>query len=397
MDYLGDTQVASLETNSPEQVKNVTGYSKLDTGTYKADKNYYLTGKWTEGGVSYFEAPWNWVDIPRNYLEDRGSYTLPNEAFYMGLKDGWQRRYKLVWKGKAIRFSDPQRYINALKLTRNTPIAYIEFLKLAPLAGFNIGIAPFPGQSARRGYHDHDYNNAYSYQLPPQATGAWWREVIIYYLLQTSFNLVRMAQIEDRDDLLDAYNNAGLLITELRAEMENEVPVTIQPYTDSHLRTTGTPFTVMCKLEDAQKKQLVAVMNEARKTLYDENLKKMAERYIELSDVDATIAQTDFSMDPAQNPYLVYNPATHSYTNVARNTSATFNPPDIKAPESSRQYWEQVPEFQAQHERRYLTDEGLVSSSDIATYGLGPQERKTNWIPWLAAGAAVAAVAATQL
>ena len=127
----------------------------------------------------------------------------------------------------------------------------------------------------------------------------------------------------------------------------------------------------------------------------------MAVRLIQVQDADAVIKPTTWSVDPLSNPYLVYNQERSTeagqpvFTNVARNMSSTWAPPEVAGDPAMMKYWEQVPEFERQHERVYATEHGPMSESDIRKYGLDGK-RKVNWLPWIVAGGAVA-YAATEL
>lgn len=374
--------ITPSETMSIDELKSVKAYTHVRTQV-KDDPKYFF---YPPGDASYFLYPFAWVDLPRNHLENKGSYsTFKNNYGKTGID----------WTGVALVFKDPIRYLNSLSLIQ-TPADYIRYLKLAPLAGFNItGNAPV---AVPRGYYANVAGliGGYDPTLPAVCTTDWWMEVITWYVLQNSFTMLRMAQIEDKYDLEAAYMNSGKLIDSLKADMRSPEFVDTIPTGFS-----GQSKSVRLELALVEW-QLVALEEGIQKVrmLIDENRKKMAARAIELSTVDATIAPTSFSVDPYQNPYLVLDPQRSAeakqpiFTNVARNLTANWKPPEVAAPASQLQYWNQVPAYTAQHERTMATEYGPASEADIAKYGLDNKNR-INWLPWLAAGAA-AAYAVTQ-
>lgn len=380
--FLGTTEVAPPPTYSPDEMKNVRAFTDVNpVGQYNRNKEYYTTGKFTAGGTNYQWAPWNWIDIPRNQLERKG------KGESISNNDGTSFTYK--WTGgRGFVFKNPNIYLNGLMIITD-PKSYIQYLKLAPLAGFNI-TGSLPKQTAQRGSLDVAYNGKYAFELPKEATIDWWKEVVTFWALGKSFEILRMAQIEDVYDLEAAYKNTGKLIDELKAEMRSDIPVDVLPDPRSW---SGKGFRAVLALQTWQIENLDAGINEVR-MLIDENRKKMAKRVIELSDPDAKIVETSFSTDSLSNPYLVYNPAAHSFTNVARNLSVNWKPAPVAADPVTKEYWEKVPEYEAENARVYETEYGLMSAADLRKYGLDRQ--KTNWLPWLAAGAAVA-YAATEM
>lgn len=414
MDYnfLGNdaAKVHTPPTISPDELKNISAYVDIKK-QYHRNKDYYFTGKWTPGGQAYWQAPWNWTDIPRNSLERRGTYTQDKKTVkdWSDGKLGYTLRstYNLHWKGRAFRFHNPTFYLNTLKLITD-PLKYIEYLKLAPLAGFRVRRESSETAAKRakfilqrgwqynidRGWFDEGYNLPPGINLPNEAFNEWWREAVTYYLLGQSFDMLRTAQIQDMYDLQAAYMNAGKLIDELKSEMLSSVPVDVQGI-------GGNNFRVSLALEPWQIESLNAVLKDVR-GLIDKNKKKMAKRLIQLQDVDAKIVETSFTSDPLQNPYFVYNAERSReegkpiFSNIARNASATWVPPEIAGKPENLKYWEQVPEYEKEHARVYQTSHGPMSAADMRKYGLERGE-KTNWLPWIVAGAAAAYVATELL
>jgi len=392
MDYqmLG-ADAAVVNTYSLDELKSIKGYTHVRTGQYRADKNYYM--QFGPGTSNYFLYPWNWVDLPRNQLEDKGTIKhIQNHAGNWGVE----------WNGRAVFFKDHIRYLNTLGLVNRSPEEFIEYLKLAPVAGFNVTGNP-PSMALRRDYASNTsgFNPPFIPVLPEKVYTEYWMEVITWDVLQQSFAMLRMSQIEDLPDLFGSYQNAGKYFDKLKSAMRTEVHVDVQP---TGFKGQSKGYSVWVGLTDKQIGKLEAGIKELYK-LYEENRKKMAERIIQLQDVDAEILPTDFSLDEHQNPYLVFNPERSQqenkpiFTNIARNApreAGLWNPPEVAGPESQLKYWEQVPGFTAQHERKFISEYGPTSPADIDKYGLDPATKRTNWLPWIVAGGA-AAYAATQL
>lgn len=413
--------VTPADTISISELKNIKAYTHVRTGVHD-NREYFFRNP---GDPSYFLYPFNWTDLPRNHLEDAGTIsmfdartgTTPQPVktavksisgaasiitggfASIGKKIVISGENKLTgkvgvdWKGKAFFFKDPIRYLNTLALIE-TPKEYIRYLKFAPLAGFNL---TDPNAKARpRGYYANvqGLTAEYPVVLPPEALGKWWLEVITWHILSMSFDMLRIAQIEDYYDLQAAYDNAGKAIDALRAEMlAPEFVDTIPANKESR------SVTVSLELQPWQIEALESGIKEVY-AIYNENRKKMAEGIIELSNVDAKIVPTNFSTDPYQNPYLVFNPERSQeagqpiFTNIARNLTANFNPPEVAMAPEALDYWKKVPDYMAQHERNIQSEYGPLSQADIDKYGIAP--KKTNWIPWIIAGGA-AAYAASQM
>ena len=370
-------------------VTNLSAITAINTA-YNWDKNAFFTGKYAEGGSLYQWSPWNWRGFPRNSLE-HGTYSVTYKSV-KNWDDGkagytWQRKYRLEWRGRAFYFADRQKYLNTLSLIRD-PREYVRYLKYAPLAGLDMSkplisgtwsISKSLSAAAEKTLSGHEY-------LPKAATEDWWMEAVTYNVLQTSFFLLRAGQIQDRPDLQNVYDNAGKIISLLRSEIETPIPV-------KYLDSAAAWKTIYLELPSWVTEKLKSGVDQVRH-LIDDNREKVAQRIIELSDVDAKIVDTSFSLDPVQNPYLVYNEQRSQeegkpiFTNVARNESATWAPPEIAGRPENLKYWEQVPSFEQEHARVYMTDQGPMSVADMRKYGM--TRSKTNWLPWLAAGAAVA-------
>jgi hypothetical protein len=381
--FLGQAaEVPDVPTYSIDELKTLRGFSYAGT-TWKLDSEYWQGAKFQPGGSEYDWAPFNWIDHPKNHLEFD---TVGMRVRKRVISDKW--RYKFEWEGRGIWFKDPNVYLNGLKLITD-PLKFIMYLKYAPVAGFNIdeNAVSSPHGAARRWAPSETLNGNFRYKLPDEVFSQWWMEVLTWHFLQTSFTMLRMAQIEDMYDLEYAYNNAGKFTSELVAEMMSPVIVTFSPWYDRPQQR------IELELLPWQIERLKAGINEVR-NLIDENRRKMAARLIQLQNVDAEIVPTAFAVDPLQNPYLVYDQAKSeaagqpTFVNVARNASATWAPPEITTAPENMQYWEQVPEFEREHARVYMTEQGPMSIADIRKYGM--EREKTNWIPWLAAGAAVA-------
>lgn len=379
------------ETITPDELKNIRVYTYVQTGLSSDSKRYFVK----PGSPDYWMYPFAWTDLPRNHLENKGSYKVyrPNKG---------SMKYAVQWSGRAFLFNNPIRYLNTLSKIR-TPAEYIRYLKLAPLAGFNItGDAP---RARARGYYANISGATGEYDpiLPAEAFGKWWQEVITWYVLSISFDMLHMAQIEDYYDLNLAYKNAGKCIDVLKADMRNpEFADALWIGFSDQSNYAGVPKSVRLTLELEQWEidALEAGIKEVY-ALYNENRKKMAEQIIRLKDVDATIAPTAFSVDPVQNPYLVFNAERSAeagkpiFTNIARNLTANWNPPEVAGAPEQLQYWQQVPGYTAEHERTLATEYGPMSQADIEKYGLDKQ-KGFNWLPWLVAGGA-AAYAASQM
>lgn len=378
---LGNIETATPETYSYDDMKDVSAYTHVRTGVSPDINKWYSR---TPGTAYYFMSPYNWVDLPRNHLESKGR-----------IKE-FQNRFGnsgIDWIGRAFHFKDPNKYINTLKVV-DTPEAYIEFLKLAPLAGFNI-TSDLPVTCASRGVKESGpYKGKYCYKLPPEATFDWWLEVLTYTLLKKSFTELRMAQIEDLPDLEKAYANAEKLKNKLRGAFRNDIPVDVLP-----INNLSTGFRVSVGLEEWQITELENCLYNFR-GLIEGTKAKMARRIVELKNVNATIDPTPFSVDPYRNPYLVYSQERSQeegkpiFTNIARN-DAQFSPPEVAGRPENMEYWKQVPDYIAEHERIYATKFGPMSESDIIRHGLD-KDGRVNWLPWIVAGGA-AAFAATQV
>jgi hypothetical protein len=385
--FLGAAELPDVKTYSIDELKSIGGFSRVTT-TWKTDPNYWQGDVFKPGGTQYNRAPFNWIDLPKNHLEF--------ETVGMRVrtrKDRHETFYQFEWIGRGVRFKDPNVYLDSLSLITD-PLKFITYLKYAPVAGFNISQDPISGYGAQRVWAPREtLNGAFQYKLPDEVFSQWWMEVLTWHFLQTSFTMLRMAQIEDMYDLDYAYNNAGKFSSELIAEMWNPAIVSFTQYGEPTQR-------IELELRPWEIEKLKAGINEVRH-LIDENRKKMAARLIQLQDVDAEIVETEFAVDPLQNPYLVYDQAKSeaagqpTFVNVARNASATWAPPEITTAPENMQYWEQVPEFERERARVYMTEQGPMSLADLRKYGM--EREKTNWVPWLAAGAAVAYAASEML
>jgi hypothetical protein len=341
---LGAAEVPDVPTYSIDELKRVRGWSFVGT-TWQRDPALWDGDSYKPGGAQYSRSPFAWIDMPKNHLEwfgQRWRLINPDKRS--------TRPYKYEWKGQGLRFHDPNVYINTLKITTD-PLKFIRLLKYAPMAGFNIDEGPVSLHGATRLITASEkFNGYYRYKLPEEVFSQWWMEVLVWHFLQTSFTMLRMAQIEDMYGLEHAYNNAGKFASELIAEMMSPETVTFSPYNLEH----GGDRRIELELRWWQTEKLKAGINQVRH-LIDENRKKMAARLIQLQNVDAEIVATEFAVDPLQNPYLVYDQAkseaagTPTFVNVARNASATWVPPDVTTAPENMQYWEQVPEFEAEH------------------------------------------------
>lgn len=379
-----------VPTISATSLKNITGYTDKQS-QWSFDPEYAYKGEYAPGGSFYQYSPWAW-GVPRNNLE-HGTVVQEHKAVknWDDNKIGytWQRKYSYHFNGVALNFHDPKRYLNTLRLIDN-PDEFIEYLLLAPLAGFRTNEPPIvkdtglPSASSILSKLNIFQPKNY---LPRDEIKKLWNEVIVYDALRRAFELRRASQIEDRYDLQALYDNTGKLLQRLPSKMRDTELVT---GTDPDMHVT---FPLQLELAQWQIDDLMAVLNDI-KYIVEEGRKTVAERVIELSDPDATIKPTSFSTDSSQNPYLVYQPDLHSFVNVAHNASITFKPAAVAADPETKKYWDQVPAYEAQHARVYETDQGLMSIADIDKYNL--DRNKVNWIPWLAAGAAVA-YAATEM
>lgn len=398
MDYLGQSSAAVPQTYSVDELKNIGAYTRHTRG-YSSNKNKYLEPQ-PFTSATYRTNPQLWVDLPRNHIEDKGSIEhIQNHAGNWGI----------LWKGRAFQFKDAHVYLNGLKLIKD-PQAFIRYLKLAPLAGWNVtGDAPikisrgnaFSRTTSKEPYAIKRYPGAdvtpFNATLPLNQIQMWWMEVITWDVLQMSFTMLRMAQIEDLPDLYGAYMNAGKYIDKLKADMRSAEVVNVLPL--QYKAAPGEGFRVELSLTPQEISMLENGIKQVY-ALYNENRKKMAARIIELQNVDAKIVPTTFSTDPHQNPYLVYDAERSAeenrpiFTNIARNNSATWAPPEVAGRPENLQDWAKVEEYTAQHERTYASEYGPLSDADIEKYGL--EKKGFNWVPWLIAGGA-ATYAATQM
>lgn len=434
----GPAQLPDVKTYSIDQLRDITGVQSVITMPRFVPAAY-----WNQ--LSRSLCPWSDAfPEPRNALErDNGYKTLSGVQ-----KVDWgpDRRVTWVeWSGKTVYFHNPVIYLQTLALCTDI-FKYIEILKYSPLACFDKRTPPnlffgdrmetFPKfNPANFGrtylcYEGEDRHpsrkwlvGAESYQrpapygsdpryvvqthsspMPSDVYDRWWTELITYELLQTSFFLLKSSMIEDATDLEDVYNQSGKLLENIKAELETPIVVDIRPAQGlpSELADDwkiGPGWKVSLDLASWEKSRLLQAVDRVRH-LIDESRKKVAKRVVQLQTIDSIIAPTSFSIDPAQNPYLVYNPEksdaakTPIFTNVARNASATFKPDDVIGKKEDYQYWQKVPEFEQSRARIYATPQGPMSVADMRKYGL--TREKTNWVPWLAAGAA-AAYAASEL
>lgn len=350
----GVAVIPDVDTISISELQNRPIMVRKSYERRSSPDEFFTSPDYLPGGKYYADSPWNWKDFPRNQLEKKGGYLVRRQD---PDKPG---KYKLNWWGRVVRFADMDRYLQTLQLITD-PLDYIEYLKYAPLAGFNVK------------------NTNPERKLPDAATGKWFKETITWYFLKTSFEILRAAQIQDLPDLQDAYNNTGKLVYEIIGHLNS--PVTIDLNERLNL-----------ELEGWQVKNLQTSLNDVR-SLIDENRKKMAQQAVSLSDRNAERQQTAFSTDPLSNPYLMYDPERSKQLQapVFSDTARNLNQGDgieVVGSKQDYQYWLQVPDFEKEHARVYQTDQGPMSMADMKKYGY--TRSKVNWLPWLAAGAAVA-------